>query len=85
MGTAPEQNTKSAKSSLDIMFKLLFYKCIFDFITARASPCPTSSLYENLNTARFSHFIDSLKCDRIFPITFFVYKASLQGGSCQLC
>nr|DAE84365.1 MAG TPA: hypothetical protein [Caudoviricetes sp.] len=38
-----------------------FYKCIFDFIPARANPCPTSSLYDNLSTARFSHFIGSLK------------------------
>ena len=60
VGTAPEQKTKSAKSGLNVMFKPLFYKCIFDFISARASPCPTSSLYDNLSTARFSHFIDSL-------------------------
>ena len=33
----------------------------FDFILARASPCPTSLLYDNLSTARFSRFIDSQK------------------------
>ena len=42
------------------MFKPLFYKFIFDFILARASPCPTSLLCDNLSRARFSHFIDSL-------------------------
>ena len=41
MGTAPEQKTKSAKSGLKTTFKPLFYKCIFYFISARASPCPT--------------------------------------------
>ena len=61
MGTAPEQKTESAKSGLNTTFKPLFYKCIFDFILARASPCPTSLLYDNLSMARFSHFIDSLK------------------------
>ena len=61
VGTAPEQKTESAKSGLNITFKPLFYKCIFDFISARASPCPTSLLYDNLSTARFSHFIDSLR------------------------
>ena len=69
MGTAPEQKTESVKSGLNSTFKPLFYKCIFDFILARASPCPTSLLYDNLSTARFSHFIDSLKC----VITAFYY------------
>ena len=41
VGTAPEQKTESAKSGLNTTFKPLFYKCIFDFISARASPCPT--------------------------------------------
>ena len=36
-GTAPEQKTKSAKSGLNTTFKPLFYKCIFDFIAAKAS------------------------------------------------
>lgn len=70
VGTAPEQKTESAKSGLNTTFKPLFYKCIFDFILARASPCPTSLLYDNLSTARFSHFIDSLKC----VITAFSYS-----------
>jgi hypothetical protein len=61
VGTAPEQKTESAKSGLNVVLKPLFYKCIFDFISARASPCPTSLLYDNLSTARFSHFIDSLR------------------------
>ncbi|MFU2520121.1 MAG: hypothetical protein ACM67P_08440, partial [Clostridiales bacterium] len=61
MGTAPEQKTESAKSGLHVVFKPLFYKCIFNFISARASPYHTSLLYDNLSTARFSHFIDSLK------------------------
>jgi len=42
---------------LNITFKPLFCKCIFDFISARASPCPTSALYDNLSTAWFSRFI----------------------------
>ena len=41
VGTASEQKTENAKSGLNITFKPLFYKCIFDFISARASPCPT--------------------------------------------
>ena len=41
VGTASEQKTESAKSGLNVVFKLLFYKCIFDFFSARASPCPT--------------------------------------------
>ena len=63
MGTAPEQKTESAKRGLNVAFKPLFYKCIFDFISARASPCPTSLLCDNLSTARFSHFIKVLKME----------------------
>ena len=64
VGTAPEQKTESAKKDKDSMSLSFFYKCIFDFISARASPAPTSLLYDNLNMARFSHFIDSLKIPR---------------------
>ena len=42
VGTAPEQKTESAKKDKDSMSLSFFYKCIFDFISARASPCPTS-------------------------------------------
>ena len=70
VGTAPEQKTESAKSGLNITFKPLFYKCIFDFILARASPLPTSLLYDNLSTARFSHFIDSLRRPMVAPTVF---------------
>ena len=37
VGTAPEQKTESAKSGLNTTFKPLFYKCIFNFISARAN------------------------------------------------
>ena len=73
MGTAPEQKTKSAKSGLKFMFKPLFYTSIFYFISARASPCSTSLVYDNLSTVRFSHFIDSLKDVMQFCTTSFLY------------
>ena len=71
VGTASEQKTESTKSGLSTTFKPLFYKCIFDFISARASPCPTSSLYDNFSAAWFSHFIDSLKSRINFSDTGF--------------
>ena len=77
VGTAHSQKAKSAKITLNTTFKVIFYKCYFSYQYGKSEPLPYDFNLWYLSTARFSHFIDSLRNSPgdCFVVSLFLMRA----------
>ena len=77
VGTAHSQKAKSAKITLNTTFKVIFYKCYFSYQYGKSKPLPYDFNLWYLSTARFSHFIDSLRNSPVdcFVVSLFLMRA----------
>ena len=85
VGTAHSQKAKSAKITLNTTFKVIFYKCYFSYQYGKSKPLPYDFNLWYLNTARFSHFIDSLRNSPVdcFIVSLFLMRARHIVFLCQ--
>ena len=85
VGTAHSQKAKSAKITLNTTFKVIFYKCYFSYQYGKSKPLPYDFNLWYLSTARFSHFIDSLRNSPVawFVVSLFLMRARHIVFLCQ--